>query len=248
MRNRTRKVNSISDLLKHLKRDLAGYKGQIWFRGHGVSDWKLLPAHLRTKGEVSEFTLFTRFKQNATLLIEKPPRNNFDWLFQMQHHGISTRLLDWTESPLAGLYFGIEDSQYKNKDGALWILLPTELNKHANIISSEEFYIPSFEDEDTVGNYDPLKVDQEQKTELLPVAAIASRNNTRMQAQLGVFTISHRDKTPIEEIGDKKHIWKYIIPNEKKSEIKKELAMLSITKFQLFPELSNIIEIIKQDL
>jgi hypothetical protein len=62
---------------------------------------------------------------------------------------------------------------------------------------------------------------------------------------LGVFTISHRDKTPIEEIGDKKHIWKYKIPADKKNIIKSELELLGITKFQVFPELSSIGEIIK---
>ena len=79
------------------------------------------------------------------------------------------------------------------------------------------------------------------------MAAIATRNNPRMQAQLGVFTISHRDKTPIEEIGNKKHVWKYHIPKTKKSIIQKELALLGITKFQLFPELASIGEIIKKE-
>lgn len=68
-----------------------------------------------------------------------------------------------------------------------------------------------------------------------------------MQAQLGVFTISHRDKTPIEEIGDQTHIWKYKIPASKKKIIKNELALLGITKFQIFPELSSIGEIIRSE-
>ena len=48
------------------------------------------------------------------------------------------------------------------------------------------------------------------------MATIATRNNIRIQAQLGVFTISHRDKTPIDEIGDSSHIKKYVIPSNKK--------------------------------
>ena len=162
----------------------------------------------------------------------------------MQHYGVPTRLLDWTESALTGLYFAVENEKFSRVDGALWVLLPTELNKHSNIYSDEHFYIPSFEDK-ILKNYDPETYYQDKTSKLLPLAAIASRNNTRMQAQLGVFTISHRENIPIENIGDQKHIWKYNIPSSRKKEIKKELALLGFTKFQLFPELVSIGEIIK---
>jgi FRG domain len=244
MRKPLKNLGSISDLLKNLKKDANDYDGQIWFRGQSAFSWKLQPTFLRKDKNISEFTLITKFKQNASLLIDRIPSNYFDWLFQMQHHGVPTRLLDWTESALTALYFAVEDSSSIKKDGALWILLPTELNKNANIYSDEYSYIPSFEDI-VLKNYNPEVFHQEKNTKLLPVAAIASRNNTRMQAQLGVFTISHRDKSPIEDIGDRKHIWKYKIPAAKKKAIKNELALLGITKFQVFPELSSIGEIIR---
>lgn len=244
MRKTLKNINSIADLLKYLKKDAEDYDGQIWFRGQSIYSWKLQPTYLRKEKNISEFTLITKFKQNASLLIDRTPSNYFDWLFQMQHHGVPTRLLDWTESALTALYFAVEDASSIKKDGALWILLPTELNKNANIYSDEIFYIPSFEDI-VLKNYNPEVFHQEKNTKLLPVAAIASRNNTRMQAQLGVFTISHRDKSAIEDIGNKKHIWKYKIPASKKKIIKNELALLGITKFQVFPELSSIGEIIK---
>lgn len=246
MRKPLKNVTSISDLLSHLKKDTADYKGQIWFRGQSVFNWKLQPTFLRKDKNITEFTLITKFRQNASLLIPKAPSNYFDWLFQMQHHGVPTRLLDWTESALTALYFAVEDERNAKKDATLWILLPTELNKNANIYSDEIFYIPSFDDL-VLKNYNPEVFHQEKNTKLLPVAAIASRNNSRMQAQLGVFTISHRDKTPIEEIGDKKHVWRYKIPQSKKKAIKSELALLGITKFQVFPELTSIGEIINKE-
>lgn len=244
MKKLPKTLNSVADLLKHLKKDVTDYDGKVWFRGQAVSTWKLQPFFLRKEKNISEFTLITRFKQNASLLIQRSPSNYFDWLFQMQHHGVPTRLLDWTESALIALYFAVEN--HDDEDGALWILLPTELNKNAKIYSEESFYIPSFEDL-ILKNYDPEVFNQDKISQLYPIAAIAARNNPRMQAQLGVFTISHRDKTPIEEIGNKQHIWKYTIPKNKKSELKKELEILGITKFQLFPELSSIGEIINKD-
>ena len=247
MRKTTKNVNSLADLLKHLKRDTVDYPGQIWFRGQTVSTWKLQPSFLRKDKSATEFTLINKFKQSASLLIERTPATYFDWLFQMQHHGVPTRLLDWTESALTALYFAVENNEHNNKDGALWILLPTELNRYSNIDSDEADFIPSFDNSEVLGNYDPLVFNREKVTKLLPLAAIATRNNPRMQAQLGVFTISHREKTPIEEIGNKQHILKYIIPKLKKKEIIKELELLGITKFQLFPELSSIGEIIKNE-
>lgn len=247
MRKRVKNINSLADLLKYLKKDTEDYSGHKWFRGQNVSTWKLQPSFLRKEYTISEFTLITKFKQSASLLIEKPPSTYFDWLFQMQHHGVPTRLLDWTESALTALYFAVADDNFRDEDGALWILLPTELNKNSQIESEEAGFIPSFDNSDYLINYEPQVFSRENVTKLLPLAAIASRNNPRMQAQLGVFTINHRDKTPIEEIGDKKHIWKYVIPAGSKESIKKELALLGISKFQLFPELASIGEIIKNE-
>ncbi len=246
MSNKSKKVQSISDLLTNLKDDTAKYSGQVWYRGHSLATWPLQPSFMRKKKKASEFTILSRFKQNASLLINRPPSSYFDWLFQMQHYGVPTRLLDWTESPLTALYFAVDDVKHSKKDGALWMLFPTELNKHSKIYSDEHFYIPSFDDL-VLKNYDPETLNQDPNTKLLPLAAIASRNNARMQAQLGVFTISHRDETPIENIGDKSHIIKYIIPKAKKVEIKRELGLLGINKFQVFPELASIGDIIKMN-
>ena len=47
-----------------------------------------------------------------------------------RHHGLPSRLMDWMESPLVGLYFSVEKDS--TQDGALWCLLPSSLNKQAS--------------------------------------------------------------------------------------------------------------------
>ncbi|MEW6715080.1 MAG: FRG domain-containing protein [Nitrospirota bacterium] len=244
----TKIIKSIQDLVRHLNKDTKNYEGSIWYRGHSKRDWKLQSGYARLRKAIPETTLLKKFKQNAAFLLEQKPDNSFDWLFLMQHYGVPTRLLDWTESPLAALYFAVEDEKYKNYDGALWLLFPSALNKNANIeAADEEFYIPSFDDSELI-SYSVETLSQEKKTKNLPIAAIATRNNPRIQAQLGVFTIIHRDNTPIESIGNKKHAIKYEIPKSAKVHICNELKVLGINKFQLFPELSSIGENLRENL
>jgi hypothetical protein len=55
-----------------------------------------------------------------------------------------------------------------------------------------------------------------------------------------VFTIIHREPTPIEEVGDHSHVWRYIIPAASKKDILEELATLAINQLSLFPELTSV--------
>ena len=244
-----KEICSLTDLLKHLKADLNSALGPVWFRGHSDFTWKLSSTFDRLKKPPAEIYLLNKFRQNANLLLNTQiPKNDFDWLFLMQHYGVPTRLLDWTESPLIALFFAIEIDNKKTmkNDGALWLLYPYQLNN--NSTANEKNYIPAFEEEDYLGSYTIDKYSKGKDKGIQPIAAIATRNNPRIQAQLGTFTISHREKKPIEEVGDKKHIIKYKIPSKAKASIQTELELLGLNKFQLFPELSSIGEIIKKEL
>lgn len=242
-------ITSIQDLLAELAKDNDGYQGSTWYRGQSSFAWQLTPGYFRINGAPPESTLIKRFKQSAAMLVDKSPKNSFDWLFLMQHYGVPTRLLDWSESPLIALYFAVSDHhQHPNTDAALWSLRPSELNKNASINDSdEEFYIPSFEDE-WLQNYSVEIISQNSRTKLKPLATIATRNNPRIQAQHGVFTIHHNDQIPIENVGDSSHVKKYKIPSEFRKSISDQLTILGFTKFQLFPELASIGDIIKGDL
>lgn len=243
MKYQDKKIKSVSELIKKLKKDSAFYNGQIWYRGQSNKDYKLSPSFYRKSTDISEMTLIKKFKQNATLLINNNSNTNFGWLFIMQHHGVPTRLLDWSESSLIALYFAC--SANDGKDAALWVLLPSELNKHSGIDPEETFDIPGLNE---LGNYSPEYYHGDRTNIMAPAAAITSRNTERMQAQQGTFTIFHKRKDPIESIGDKKHVWRYIIPSANKSDILEELKICGIDKFQLFPELSSIGETLKKEI
>jgi len=247
MKHVDRSILSVGALITLLKADLAGYDGPVWFRGQGLSAWKLEPKLLRGADKLSETHLINRFKQHASFLLDKPPRDDFDWLFLMQHYGMQTRLLDWSESPLVGLYFAVEQHHNHDAEGALWTLLPTDLNSKSNYRPAFKYEVPSFDDE-YLKNYEPETIAREHKSRLYPVAAIARRNSSRMQAQQGVFTISHRENIVVEDVGQegaaRDHVWRYLIPAHAKEEIKQDLRRLGFTRFHLFPELDSISSVV----
>lgn len=131
----------------------------------------------------------------------------------MQHYGVPTRLLDWSESPLVAMFFAVEGfSRHPSTDAAVWCLKPTALNKNAGIFDpSEPLYIPSFDDAE-LAPYAAENI-RGSRVGLLPVATIATRNNPRIQAQMGTFTIHHTQKVALEEVGDQSHVIKYVIPD-----------------------------------
>lgn len=243
MKYNTVDIKSVGDLISKLILHLTDEKLPVWFRGQANTTWKLEPKFMRMTPRPPESHLLNKFKQDASFILNNKPASEFEWLFLMQHYGVSTRLLDWTESPLVSLYFALNDEKEISNDGAIWVLLPTELNHYSRYRPDFEGEIPSFDDLQ-LESYLPSVIAAENKTSLFPMAAIAPRNSPRMQAQKGVFTISHRDNIYIEEAGDApfKHIWKYNIPASSKNDMLKELRLLQINKFHLFPELSSLAE------
>lgn len=243
MKHPDEEICGIGDLIDQLTIHLDGYEGPVWYRGQASSNWHLEPTLMRLNPQPSETHLLNRFKQNASLLIQNPPPSEFGWLFLMQHHRIPTRLLDWSESPLAALYFAVDSCI--NEPGALWALLPIILNEKSNFRPEYEFEVPSFEDEH-LQNYLPSTIAREHMSKLFPMAAIAPRNSARMQAQQGVFTISHRENIFIEDVGaagaERDYIWRYVIPSGSKIDVQRQLRMLGYNRFMLFPELESLSE------
>lgn len=246
-------VSSIADLLREIEDVRKMWGENIWFRGHYDAEWSLLPTLLRKRSDIEnvmagEDLAIKVFQQNAKTILGNVPGNLMELLFWMQHHGAPTRLLDWSESPLVALYFATNDEHVSAVvDGAIWFLNPIGLNKNANIEEYDNF-IPAYTDQDIVKSYNPDDIKKNKRVKCKPIAMIATRNNSRIQAQQGVFTIHHLDFTPIEKVGDGSHIRKLTIPASAKSSLKDQLKMLGISHFQLFPELDSIGKIVRERL
>lgn len=237
-------ISSIAELLSVLKGH-SDRSSMYWYRGQSNIAWSLLPALARCQDDLRrESDLLARFKQSASLLIRPLPATEWEWLTVMQHHRVPTRLLDWTESPLVALFFAVQENLESH--GALWVLDPIRLNSNSHIAPDYEHYIPTFGDNPT-HNYSPDSLTSETVSRLDPIAVIGSRNTPRMQAQLGAFTVIHRDPKPIEDVSDGEHVVKYHIPKEAKMDLRLELSMLAVNRFQLFPDLESLGAILREN-
>ena len=78
----------------------------LWFRGHRMYDWDLRPTLFRkiqtTDLKLEENARIENFIAKNNQFFMQTPASEAEWLEVMQHHDVSTRLLDWSD-----FYFGI---------------------------------------------------------------------------------------------------------------------------------------------
>jgi hypothetical protein len=102
----------------------------LWlYRGHRNVAWPLLPQVHRSEFDnfrtaalahslQQEKAILDAFKKWSRPYLTHVPNNDWEWLALAQHHGLATRLLDWTQNPLAALFFATEGPP--DTDAAVW--------------------------------------------------------------------------------------------------------------------------------
>lgn len=238
------RVRSVAELVEALA--ARPEKEIVWYRGHNDSSHQLIPSLARSPKSVdAEMTLVKRFRQNAYPFLDMAPQTEWDWLFLMQHHGVPTRLLDWSDSPLVALWFAMQGGSDQD-DACIWALQPVELNKLANLDPDFAPDIPLFGQDNELDSYLPTKL-QGTLASLKPIAGIASRQFTRVVAQMGSFTITHKEQVPLQAVADG-CLTQYVVPATSKKGIRKELRYLRMTTLSVFPELANVRELAEEGL
>jgi hypothetical protein len=128
-------IDSIDDYLRKVNNDIKEWPEQfktIWFRGDKDDEESLLPRIFkRSFNELIENDINQQFRMRAPALIQRTPQYERidEWLFLMQHSNpFPTRLLDWTESALAALFFAINNCTTDKRQPIVWVLNPYFLN------------------------------------------------------------------------------------------------------------------------
>jgi hypothetical protein len=130
------------------------------YRGVADKDWGLETSLQRLGGlfKKLERPLLRNFAKYATPGTI-PDGNKWVKITVAQHHGLPTRLLDWTTSPQVALHFATHELGHYDRDGVIWCIdagaarkvLPSDLHR---MLSHEWAYVFSVEMLDKLDDLD----------------------------------------------------------------------------------------------
>ena len=98
------------------------YRSKYVFRGLSDAQYPLLTSLQRLGGPYPELErhLLRNFRKYSGLNEATLDYSDWQWLTLAQHHGLPTRLLDWTYSPLVALHFATRNIDRYDADGVVW--------------------------------------------------------------------------------------------------------------------------------
>jgi hypothetical protein len=202
----------------------------LWYRGHWSSSYTLLPSLLRSSAALQkEQILFQKYVQAAAHL-GRSRASDWESLFDMQHYGIPTRLLDWTETLGVAVFFALGTQP---SEGAIYILDPRKLNERSTgmpepkRINDEHF------------KYRSVYWKKEPFAARLPIAIEPPFQNDRMFAQRGMFTIHGEDIRPLDEQYPE-CVARILLPVSARKGAKEFLHFASLNELSIFPDMVGV--------
>lgn len=221
------------------------------YRGLSNFDYSLQTSLMRLGGKYKdvEFHLLRNFKKYS----HRPDilnNHEWDWLALAQHHGLPTRLLDWTYSPYVALHFATTELENYNMDGIVWALkyealikyLPQKLNKELCWVGSNSFTSTMLNN--VYNNLGELSAEESE----FVVAFESPSLDNRIVNQFAIFTfMSHAVSLLDNWLKDKPDLFFRIrIPAEIKWEIRDKLDQVNINERVLFPGFDGLSKWLKR--
>ena len=224
---------------------LSRFRSDFAFRGRNDAAEELVTSLQRLGGDarVLERHLlrnFRRYAPSEAAAFDSP----WNWLALGQHHGLPTRLLDWTHSPLVALHFVTSDERQFDRDGVVWMVdyvrahdeTPTPLRAELDDASMNVFTAESL-GRVVAGLRELEQLGGDFVLFLEPPAL-----NQRIVNQYALFSLTSRADGRLDEWLERREelARRVVVPAELKWEVRDKLDQANVTERVLFPGLDGL--------
>lgn len=244
-------ISSWAELLDRLyddswREEIKRFRSPFVYRGLSDADYPLIATLNRLEGNFTHMEphLLRNFRKYAHRnIVERD--TPWHWLSLAQHHGLPTRLLDWTVSPLVAAHFATANTELYHRDGVIWMvnsrkvhrMLPPRLKAEVEKEGADYFTVemlartvPTLADLDALAPpgfvvfFEPPSIDDRIANQFALFSVMPDAS-----ACLGRWLAGHP------------HVWRrLIIPARLKWEIRDKLDQANITERVLFPGLDGL--------
>jgi hypothetical protein len=227
------------------KEELGLHRSDYAYRGRDDAHEGLVTSLARLDGDAAtlEGHLLRNFRKYAGP-DAVPADSVWNWLALGQHHGLPTRLLDWTNSPYVALHFATSHTDEFDRDGAVWMvdyvraheLAPAPLRE---CLEREGAVLLTTELLATVA---PGLDDLEQLGDDFVAFIEPPSFDDRIVNQYGLFSLLSRPEASMDDWLSRhpELVRRVVIPAELKWEVRDKLDQANVTERVLFPGLDGL--------